>query len=629
LDIIQLLPDSVANQIAAGEVIQRPASVIKELVENAVDAGARRIDVIILDAGRTSLQVADDGKGMSETDARLAFERHATSKIRQAADLFTLTTMGFRGEALPSIAAVSQVELQTRTAEQELGTHLILEGSKVISQEPAACPVGANFLVKNLFFNVPARRKFLKSNQTELSNIMSEMERIVLVHPDIAFTLTHNGTPLFSLTPSSSKQRIAAVFGQKLADKLLPVEVETPMVTVRGFVGKPEASRKRGAQQFFFVNDRYMRHPYFHRAVQEAFAQLIPVDEQVPYFLYFTVPPAEIDVNIHPTKTEIKFENEQAIWQILLAAIRESLGRFNAVPSIDFDTEGRPADIPVYNPIATTGRQPSAPRVEVNTAFNPFDTRSEASAYNRPAAPRNWEMLYAGASKASGHSGAFGLPEDSELPEDSGLSRDPSGLSNDSSDILPLSVSDHSADHFQYRAQYIVTAVQSGLMFIDQHRAHIRILYDRYLAQMATAPLPSQRLLFPDVVQLSATDLAMLEGLQPQLRQLGMEVTPTEGMSVAVAAIPTGLEGVEPQRLLLDLLAAAADEATLPTLQIHGRLALTLARAAAIPVGQVLSLIEMQDLVAQLFATQTPNFTPDGHTVLTILPQDNIDKLFK
>ncbi|MBQ7494726.1 MAG: DNA mismatch repair endonuclease MutL [Bacteroidaceae bacterium] len=629
MDIIQLLPDSVANQIAAGEVIQRPASVIKELVENAVDAGARRIDVIILDAGRTSLQVVDDGKGMSETDARLAFERHATSKIRQAADLFTLTTMGFRGEALPSIAAVSQVELQTRTAEQELGTHLILEGSKVISQEPAACPVGANFLVKNLFFNVPARRKFLKSNQTELSNIMSEMERIVLVHPDIAFTLTHNGTPLFSLTPSSSKQRIAAVFGQKLADKLLPVEVETPMVTVRGFVGKPEASRKRGAQQFFFVNDRYMRHPYFHRAVQEAFAQLIPVDEQVPYFLYFTVPPAEIDVNIHPTKTEIKFENEQAIWQILLAAIRESLGRFNAVPSIDFDTEGRPADIPVYNPIATTGRQPSAPRVEVNTAFNPFDTRSEASAYNRPAAPRNWEMLYAGVSKASGHSGAFGLPEDSEFPEDSGLSGDPSGLSNDSSDILPLSVSDHSADHFQYRAQYIVTAVQSGLMFIDQHRAHIRILYDRYLAQMATAPLPSQRLLFPDVVQLSATNLAMLEGLQPQLRQLGMEVTPTEGMSVAVAAIPTGLEGVEPQRLLLDLLAAAADEATLPTLQIHGRLALTLARAAAIPVGQVLSLIEMQDLVAQLFATQTPNFTPDGHTVLTILPQDNIDKLFK
>ena len=298
MDIIQLLPDSVANQIAAGEVIQRPASVVKELVENAVDAEARRIDVIVVDAGRTSLQVVDDGKGMSETDARLAFERHATSKIRQAADLFTLTTMGFRGEALPSIAAVAQVELLTRTATQELGTHLVLEGSKVRSQEPEACPVGANFLVKNLFFNVPARRKFLKTNNTELTNIMTEMERIVLVHPDIAFTLTSNGATLMSLTPSGLKPRIASVFGQRLADKLLSVDVETPMVTIHGFVGKPEAARKRGAQQFFFVNQRYMRHPYYHRAVQEAFAQLVPVDEQVPYFLYFTVPPSEIDVNI-------------------------------------------------------------------------------------------------------------------------------------------------------------------------------------------------------------------------------------------------------------------------------------------------------------------------------------------
>ena len=303
MDLIQLLPDSVANQIAAGEVIQRPASMVKELVENSVDAGARRIDIIAIEAGRTSLQVIDDGSGMSETDARLAFERHATSKIRQAADLFTLTTMGFRGEALPSIAAVAQVELQTRTADQELGTHLVLEGSRVVSQEPVACPVGANFLVKNLFFNVPARRKFLKSNNTELSNITTELERIVLVHPDIAFTLTSNGATLLSLTPSSLKGRIAAVFGSRLADKLLTVDVETPMVTIHGFVGTPESSRKRGAQQFFFVNNRYMRHPYFHRAVQEAFSQLIPSDEQVPYFLYFDVNPSEIDVNIHPTKT--------------------------------------------------------------------------------------------------------------------------------------------------------------------------------------------------------------------------------------------------------------------------------------------------------------------------------------
>ena len=285
MDIIQLLPDSVANQIAAGEVIQRPASVVKELVENAVDAGAHRIDVIAVDAGRTSLQVVDDGCGMSETDARLAFERHATSKIRQAADLFTLTTMGFRGEALPSIAAVAQVELTTRTAEADLGTHLSIEASRVISQEPVAAAVGSNFVIKNLFFNVPARRKFLKSNQTELSNISTEFERIVLVHPDIAFTLTHNDTTLLNLTPSTLKARIAAVFGGRIAERLLPVEVQTPMVRIHGFVGKPEASRKRGAQQYFFVNNRYMRHPYFHRAVQEAFTRLIPADEQVPYFI--------------------------------------------------------------------------------------------------------------------------------------------------------------------------------------------------------------------------------------------------------------------------------------------------------------------------------------------------------
>ena len=380
MDTIHLLPDSVANQIAAGEVIQRPASVVKELVENAVDAGAHRIDIVAVDAGRTSLQVIDDGKGMSETDARMAFERHATSKIQQAADLFTLTTMGFRGEALPSIASVAQVELTTRMADSELGTHLVLEGSRVVSQEPTACAVGANFIVKNLFFNVPARRKFLKTNQTELSNITSELERIVLVHPDIAFTLTHNGSTLLSLTPSGLKQRIASVFGNRLADSLLPVEVETPMVSICGFVGKPEASRKRGLQQYFFVNNRYMRHPYFHRAVQEAFARLIPSDEQVPYFIYFDVPPADIDVNIHPTKTEIKFENEQAIWQILLAAVREALGRFNAVPTIDFDTEGRPADIPVFNPLDTSRQTPlQPPTVKVNPTFNPFKSPERPS----------------------------------------------------------------------------------------------------------------------------------------------------------------------------------------------------------------------------------------------------------
>ncbi|MBP5771454.1 MAG: DNA mismatch repair endonuclease MutL [Bacteroidaceae bacterium] len=610
MDIIQLLPDSVANQIAAGEVIQRPASVVKELVENAVDAGARRIDVIAVDAGRTSLQVVDDGKGMSETDARLAFERHATSKIRQAADLFTLTTMGFRGEALPSIAAVSQVELLTRTAEQDLGTHLELEGSKVQSQEPAACPVGANFLVKNLFYNVPARRKFLKSNQTELTNITTELERIVLVHPCTSFTFTHNGATVMNLTPSGLKQRIAAVFGGRLADRLLSVDVDTSMVSVHGFVGQPEAARKRGAQQFFFVNERYMRHPYFHRAVQEAFAQLIPADEQVPYFLYFTVPPAELDVNIHPTKTEIKFENEQAIWQILLAAIRETLGRYNVVPTIDFDVEGRPEDIPVFNPnVTSTQPQPSAPSVRVNPSYNPFSSSSQTPYKGRNNFNFYEEVL---------SQGKVGQSTQQEKASGDAFGGEPLG-----DEPFPCN------SHFQYRGQYIVTTVQSGLMLIDQHRAHIRILHDRYLGQMASAPLPSQRLLFPDVLQLSATDAATLDAQLPQLQRMGFDINVLGGGHVAVAAIPSGLEGVDTQRLLLELLATATADDMLPTEQVHGRLALTLARAAAIPTGQVLSSIEMQDLVEQLFATQTPNFTPDGHPVVVILQQEQIEKLFR
>ncbi|MBP3822895.1 MAG: DNA mismatch repair endonuclease MutL [Bacteroidaceae bacterium] len=641
MDLIQLLPDSVANQIAAGEVIQRPASMVKELVENAVDAGASRIEVIAIDAGRTSLQVIDDGCGMSETDARLAFERHATSKIRQAADLFTLTTMGFRGEALPSIAAVAQVELLTRTAEQELGTHLILEGSRVVSQEPVACPVGANFLVKNLFFNVPARRKFLKSNNTELSNISSELERIVLVHPDIAFTLTSNGTTLLNLTPSSLKGRIAAVFGSRLADKLLTVEVQTPMITIHGFIGTPESSRKRGAQQYFFVNNRYMRHPYFHRAVLEAFSQLIPSDEQVPYFLYFDVNPAEIDVNIHPTKTEIKFENEQAIWQILLAAVREALGRFAAVPSIDFDTEGRPTDIPVFNPLDPSNSAPRQPVVQVDPTYDPFAPSSRsfdsASGHAVPSSgpapfssgsaipsshssvPSGWESLYDGLSAASRSS----VPS-SGLVEGGFPALDPGGSAFD-----PDASTFATSSLAQYRGQYLLSSTEEGLLFIDQHRAHIRVLYDRYLAQSASSSLPSQRLLFPDVVKLSATDATTLAAVQSDLQSLGFDLSDLGGGTISILGIPSGLEGLDPQQLLQDLLAAAADRGTLPSEAVHGRLALALARAAAIPVGQLLSPVEQEDLLRQLAATTDPVHTPDGHIIQAVLPQDTIDRLFK
>ena len=620
MDIIHLLPDSVANQIAAGEVIQRPASVVKELVENAVDAHASHIDIVAIDAGRTSLQVTDDGQGMSEIDARLAFERHATSKISEAADLFTLTTKGFRGEALPSIAAVSQVELTTRTADDDLGTRLQIEGSRVLSQEPVACPVGANFIVKNLFFNVPARRKFLKTPQTELTNITTELERIALVHADIAFTFTHNGATLMNLPPASHKQRIAAVFGARLAERLLPIEVETSIVTISGFVGTPESARRRGAQQFFFVNKRFMRHPYFHRAVQEAFTHLLPADQQVPYFIYFDVPPAEIDVNIHPTKTEIKFENEQAIWQILLAAVRESLGRFNAIPTIDFDTEGRPADIPVFNP-DTTAAPPAAPSIHLNPSFNPFsapDSISEQSSPTRSLSreggegrhsdrftppdnkvPQNWETLYQGVSKSGDQ-----LPS---LTDEIGLG---------------------GGSFLQYRGQYILMTVDSGLLFVDQHRAHLRILYDRYLAQLTSTGGATQGLLFPDIVHLSVGDATTLDSIQTELHTIGFEVSSLGGDTYAINGLPAGLEGVDPQRLLLDLLASVSERGSLDAEAVHGRLALTLARAAAIPVGQVLSSLEMQDLIDQLFASSSPHYTPDGHSVTAILPQETIDKLF-
>ena len=357
MDIIHLLPDSVANQIAAGEVVQRPASVVKELMENAIDAGASTVDVIVEDAGRTSIQVIDDGKGMSGQDARMAFERHATSKIRKAEDLYSLHTMGFRGEALPSIAAVAQVRLQTRTIDSELGTDLSIEGSQIVSQEPCSCPVGANFQVRNLFYNIPARRKFLKSNQTELNNIIQEFERIVLVNPTVAFSFSHNGELTTKLPPGNLRQRIVNVFGKKLNEQLLSVDVDTTLARITGFVGKPETARKKNTNQFFFVNGRYMRHPYFHKAVLEAYAHLIPEGEQIPYFLYFEVDPSNIDVNIHPTKTEIKFENDSAIWQILVAAIKDSLGKFNAVPTIDFDVEGRP-DIESTSPLTGNSCMP-------------------------------------------------------------------------------------------------------------------------------------------------------------------------------------------------------------------------------------------------------------------------------
>lgn len=605
-DIIRLLPDSVANQIAAGEVIQRPASVIKELVENAIDAEARHINVVIKDAGKTSIQVVDDGKGMSETDARLAFERHATSKIREAADLFALRTMGFRGEALASIAAVAQVELKTRMASEDLGTSLCISGSKVESQEVEACPLGSNFLVKNLFFNVPARRKFLKSNQTELSNILTEFERIVLVHPEVGFTLHHNEVELFNLPKTTLRQRLLDVFGRKMNPQLLSVDVETVMVKISGFVGKPETARKKGAHQYFFVNGRYMRHPYFHKAVADAYEHLIPIGEQVSYFIYFEIDPANIDVNIHPTKTEIKFENEQAIWQILAAAVKESLGKFNAVPTIDFDTEGM-LDIPVYE--SKVGVAP--PKTNYNPDFNPFKT-SETS-YARPRT--DWEELYRGLEKP-----VSSCPEReyAVLAEE----KQPSMLNHDTSYM------EKSSQHYQFKGRYILTSVKSGLMIIDQQRAHIRVLFDRYLLQIEKKQGASQGVLFPEIIQFPASEAVMLESIFDDLSAIGFELSNLGGGSYAVNGVPTGTEGLNPVELLRNMVHTAMEKGNDVKRDIQHTIALALAKSAAIVPGQVLSNEEMNNLVDSLFICEIPNYTPDGKIILSVISEDDIDRLF-
>ena len=595
-DIIQLLPDSVANQIAAGEVIQRPASVIKELVENAVDAEATHIDVLIIDAGRTSIQVIDDGKGMSETDARLAFERHATSKIRQADDLFALHTMGFRGEALASIAAVAQIELKTRLRGNAIGTHLSISGSRFVGQEPCSCPEGSNFMIENLFFNVPARRKFLKSNTTELNNILTAFERIALVYPQISFTLQSNDVELYHLKASNLRQRIVDIFGKKISQDLLPVDVETTMCTIHGFVGKPEAARKKGAKQYFFANGRYMRHPYFSKAVMNAYERLLPVGEQIPYFLYFDVPAADIDVNIHPTKTEIKFENEQAIWQILSAAVKEAVGRFNEIPKIDFDTEGRP-DIPVFD----AHREVSAPQVKLNPQYNPFK-ETPVPAYTRPSVPKEWEQLYEGI-ETKPQQTLFDQQSSDELMEEK------------------------SPVHYQYKGQYIMTAVKSGLMVIDQHRAHVRILYEQYLSRQKEHKVEAQKVLFPEVVQLSATEGVLLEKMMPEMADMGFELTNLGGGSYAVNAVPAGLDGVPVVSLISDMVADASEKGVSLRDEISRSLALSLAHSAAIPYGQVLSNDEMEGLVNDLFACSNVNYSPDGKSILGILSQQEISRL--
>ena len=563
--------------------------------------------------------------------------------------------MGFRGEALASIAAVAQVELRTRRPDDDIGTALTIAGSRFVSQEPVQCPVGCNFTISNLFYNVPVRRKFLKSNTTELNNIVTAFERIALVYPDVAFTLYNNQTELYNLKAGGLRQRIVDVIGKKINQHLLPIDIDTTMCKISGFVGKPESARKKGARQFFFVNGRYMKHPYFHKAIMTAYERLVPEGEQIPYFIYFTVNPTDIDVNIHPTKTEIKFENEQTVWQILTAAVRDAVGMFNDVTAIEFDTEGQP-DIPALG--AMPQADISAPKVQYNPAYNPFN---EPSAQRSSAAPDNWEQLYEGLSSA--HSRQQSAPSlfgndtggviqsrsnvankpfaDNGIVLSKGFSK-PDGLNAESegfnalsadTDMLsastePSPLEEKSPTHYQYKGRYIMTSVKSGLMIIDQYRAHTRILYEGYIEQMQKRRPSSQKPLFPDTIHFSASDKVVVEAVMPELQNIGFELTPNEEGDYKITAVPSGLDGLDYVALVQDLVASAREKTTSAIDDINHSIALELARNAAVTYGQVLTNAEMENIVNSLFACSNFSYTPDGKKILTMLRQTDLEQLF-
>lgn len=605
-DIIHLLPDSIANQIAAGEVIQRPASVVKELVENAVDAKATHIQIVIKDAGRTIIQVIDNGKGMSETDVRMAFERHATSKIQNADDLFALTTMGFRGEALPSISAISQVEVKTRTADSEVGSLINISGSRVESQEPVSTIEGTCITVKNLFFNVPARRKFLKSNETERRNILVEVERIALAHPDVEFTLIDDSVTLLQLPATGLRQRITQLMGKNIDQQLLEIDIDTSLVKIFGYITKPEFARKRRGNQFFFVNGRYMRHPYFNKAISVAFENLIQPTENSNYFIYIQVDPNTIDVNIHPTKTEIKFENEQAIWQILMVSIKESLGKFNAVPSIDFDTEDS-ISIPVFD----KEKQTHTPQVNINPNYNPF----RQNTFVRPP-KMDWEALYNNFEKDIN-------ADDDESSQASSLN-----ISNIQHSLPEMSVNTF-PDYYQYKQKYIFTSVKSGLMIIDQRRAHVRILFDKNLENIVQKKGISQRVLFPEMIELTASEAAILPSISEDMESLGFEMSNLGSNTFAIQGVPSEIENPDVVKLIKTMLENITETGLDIKSEIQEKLALSFAKSVAINYGKLLSVEEITDIVNKLFACPTPNYTPDGKKIISVIDDEELDKKLK
>ena len=599
---VKVLSQQVASQIAAGEVVNRPASVVKELVENAVDAGADSIKVILTDAGRTMIQVTDNGCGMEAQDARTAFERHATSKIRESDDLYTLTTFGFRGEALPSIAAVAEVQLRTRTADSDTGTEIIIKASEIEHDEPCVCPVGSTFTVRNLFYNVPARRKFLKSNQTEFGHIVNEIERVALAHPEVAIELTHQNEQVLSLPVSAVKQRIVNLFGRKINEALLPVDVETSVVKVSGFCSNLDNVKGKGAKQFFFVNGRYMRHPYFHKAVLSAYEGLVPEGDQPSYFLFLEVPADTIDVNIHPTKTEIKFQDEQVIWKIIMAAVKETVGRFEEMPTIDFNTADMP-DIPIYDP----SRPVVQPKVEINTSFNPFAGGRSDCHVNRSNTD-NWSKLYGDVIERKVNESPIDFrpaPQPLVQPEEQPL------------------------HPYQFADRYILVPSDEGLMIIDQHRAHIRVLYDRFMADAQAHNAPSQGLLFPEMFQLSAADAAIFSELKPRFAELGFDLSDMGRGAVAVQGVPSGMEGQDYERLITDMIADLRINPTQEQSRQLESMALAMARKAAIPSGRHLTEDEMRELVCSLKSSPMPSRTPDAKTTYVVKPVQEITKWFE
>lgn len=654
-DVIRLLPDSVANQIAAGEVIQRPASVIKELVENSVDAGATEIKIYLKDAGRTLIQVVDNGKGMSETDARMAFERHATSKIAAADDLFALHTMGFRGEALPSICAISQVEMKTRTDDSAMGTHLVINASKVEAQEPCMCDKGTSISVKNIFFNVPARRKFLKSDSVENSNVMREFERLALVNNNIRMSID-TGAKVIDLRAATMKQRIGDIWKNNLDLHLLPIDIDTSLIKINGFISRPEYARRRNPLQYLIVNGRNMRHPYFHKAIMSCYEPLIAPDTQPCYFLKFEVDPASIDVNIHPTKNEIKFEYEQQIWPILQASVKAALGKFGAVPSIDFNSDVLPVE-----PLPT-GETPDKPTLDIPDGYNPFTVENDTSGVENPfstnfgdtsfrkkdAVPRNWDSLYADFIRGSR---GFSSSAASQKPANPRAS-----LSSESQDVFPknesaifqpeddssvamlpeMGATENVGDLcFQYSHKYIITSSKEGLIIIDQYRAHLRILFERHLQKIRNNEQVSQMVMFPETITLDATMQAALSEVDDTLSKAGFSLEHVRGEEWSVTKAPAVLKNTDARDVVMSILESVIEDSPgygkgmAEEDSLLKRVALIMARSGAVRRGKKLSADEMEHIVSELFSLPDSLYTPEGNIIYCRLDDSTLESMFK